>query len=125
VAGDGLILSDGDTWRRRRRIVAPIVHVSRMSEFVPVMVDTARETCERWARLEPLSEIDVLSEMAQLTAEIICRTVFGRHLGRDRALAVAKGFTDYQRCIGQFDLLSLLGVRSGCRGPICHAFTAQ
>ena len=86
------------------------MHVSRLSEFVPVMVDTARETCERWARLEPLAEIDVLSEMAHLTAEIICRTVFGRRLGRDRALEVAKGFTDYQRYVGQFDLLSLLGV---------------
>jgi cytochrome P450 len=110
VAGDGLILSDGDTWRRRRRIVAPIVHISRMSEFVPVMVDTARETCERWARIEPPAEIDVLSEMAQLTAEIICRTVFGRGLGRDRALEVVKGFTEYQHRIGQFDLLTLLGV---------------
>jgi cytochrome P450 len=48
--------------------------------------------------------------MAQLTAEIICRTVFGRHLGRERALEVAKGFTDYQRYVGQFDLLTLLGV---------------
>jgi cytochrome P450 len=110
VAGDGLILSDGDTWRRRRRIIAPIVHISRMSEFAPVMVDTARETCERWARLEPAAEIDVLSEMAQLTSEIICRTVFGRGLGRDRALEVVKSFTDYQHRIGQFDLLTLLGV---------------
>jgi cytochrome P450 len=110
VAGDGLILSDGDVWRRRRRIVAPIVHISRMSEFVPVMVDAARETCERWARLEPPAEIDVLSEMAQLTAEIICRTVFGSELGRDRALEVVKGFAEYQRRVGQFDLLTLLGV---------------
>jgi cytochrome P450 len=67
LPGDGLILSDGDTWRRRRRIVAPILHISRMPEFVPVMVDTARETCERWCRLVPPAEIDVLSEM--LTAE--------------------------------------------------------
>jgi cytochrome P450 len=110
VAGDGLILSDGNTWRRRRRIVAPIVHISRMSEFVPVMVDAVRETCERWARLELPAEIDMLSEMAQLTAEIICRTVFGRGLGRDRALQVVKGFTEYQHRIGQFDLLTLLGV---------------
>jgi cytochrome P450 len=81
-----------------------------MSEFAPVMVDTAREICERWARLEPPAGIDALSEMAQLTAEIICRTVFGRDLGRDRALEVVKGFTEYQHRIGQFDLLSLLGV---------------
>src|SRR5205814_936771 len=28
LLGDGLFISDGDTWRRRRRIVAHIVHVS-------------------------------------------------------------------------------------------------
>jgi cytochrome P450 len=110
LLGDGLFVSDGDIWRRRRRIVAPIVHISRLSEFVPVMVDTAHKTRERWARLDPPGEIDALSEMAQLTAEIICRTVFGRQLGRDRALQVIEGFTDYQRRIGQIDLLSLLGL---------------
>jgi cytochrome P450 len=109
LLGDGLLISDGDTWRRRRRIVAPIVHISRLSEFAPIMVDTARKARERWARLEPSTEIDALSEMAQLTAEIICQTVFGRQLGRDRALEVVEGFTDYQRRIGQIDLPSLLG----------------
>ena len=76
LLGDGLLLSDGDIWRRRRRIVAPIVHISRLAEFVPIMVDTAHKARERWAGLEPLAEIDALSEMAQMAAEIICRTVF-------------------------------------------------
>jgi cytochrome P450 len=111
VAGDGLVVSDGKVWRRRRRIVAPIVHISRMSEFAPIMVDTAHGARERWAaRLSLPAEIDVLSEMAQLTAEIICRAVFGRQLGSDRALQIVKGFSEYQRRVGQFDLLTLLGV---------------
>jgi cytochrome P450 len=110
LLGDGLFVSDGDTWRRRRRIVAPIVHVSRLAEFTPVMVDAAGEACERWAKLAAPAEIDALSEMAQLTAEIICRTIFGRELGRDSALEVVEGFSEYQRRIGQIDLLSLLGL---------------
>ena len=110
LLGDGLFVSDGKTWRQRRRIVAPIVHVSRLAEFAPVMVETACEARERWAELAAPAEIDVLSEMAQLTAEIICRTIFGRHLGRDRALEVVQGFSDYQRRIGQVDIMSLLGL---------------
>jgi cytochrome P450 len=110
LLGDGLFVSHGDIWRRRRRIVAPIVHVSRLAEFVPTMVETAQGTCRRWAGLGPSAEIDALSEMAQLTAEIICRTVFGRQLGRDRALQLVEGFTDYQQRIGQMDYLSLLGL---------------
>jgi cytochrome P450 len=110
LLGDGLLVSDGDTWQRRRRIIAPTVHISRLSEFVPIMVDTARKARERWARLDQPAEIDALSEMAQLTAEIICCTVFGRQLGRDRALEVIEGFTEYQRHIGPIDIMSLLGL---------------
>jgi cytochrome P450 len=110
LLGDGLFVSHGDLWRRRRRIVAPIIHVSRLSEFVPMMVDTAQGACRRWANLGSSAEIDALNEMAQLTAEIICRTVFGRQLGRERALQLVEGFTDYQQRVGQMDYLSLLGL---------------
>jgi len=110
LLGDGLFVSDGNTWRQRRRIVAPIVHVSRLAEFTPVMVETTIETSQRWAQLPPAAEIDALSEMAQLTAEIICRTIFGRQLGRARAQEVVQGFSDYQRRIGQVDLMSLIGL---------------
>jgi cytochrome P450 len=109
LIGDGLFISDGQIWRSRRRTVAPIVHVSRLSEFAPVMVETAREACDRWARLEP-PIIDALAEMAHLTAEIICRTIFGRELGQDHAREIVDGFSEYQRLIDQIDLGSLLGL---------------
>jgi cytochrome P450 len=109
LIGDGLFISDGETWRKRRRIVAPIVHVSRLPEFAPVMAETAAEARDRWARLEPPS-IDALAEMAHLTAEIICRTIFGRQLGREHAHEIVDGFTEYQRVIDQTDLVSLLGL---------------
>src|SRR5688500_17414033 len=109
LLGDGLFISDGDTWRRRRRIVAPIVHASRMAEFAPVMVETALDARARWAGLQPPA-LDMLAEMAHLTAEIICRTIFGRQLGRDHAQQVVHGFSDYQKTIGQIDVISLLGL---------------
>jgi cytochrome P450 len=109
LIGDGLFISDGDTWRKRRRIVAPIVHVSHLSEFAPVMVETAVEARERWAKLNP-PKIDALAEMAHLTAEIICRTIFGRELGRDHAHEIVDGFSEYQRAVDQIDLVSLLGL---------------
>jgi cytochrome P450 len=105
-----LLGDDGAAWRRRRRVVAPVIHVSRLSQFVPVMAETAQATCRRWAGLGPSTEIDVLSEMAQLTAEILCRTVFGRQLGSERALELVEGFSDYQRRVGQIDFFWLLGL---------------
>jgi cytochrome P450 len=110
LLGDGLFISDGETWRRRRRIVAPIVHASRLPLFAPVMIEAAAETAARWARLPPGAPIDALREMATLTAEIICRTVFGRRLGAAHAHAIAAAFSTYQRLVGQIDLPSLLGL---------------
>ena len=110
LLGDGLFISDGELWRRRRRIVAPIVHSSRVPLFAPLMVETAAETAERWARLPPGTPIDALREMATLTAEIICRTIFGPRLGAEHAGEIVAAFSAYQRQVGQIDLTYLLGL---------------
>src|SRR5260370_7781650 len=110
LLGDGLFISDGDTWRRRRRIVAPIVNVSRLPLFAPLMVQAAVETAERWARLPRDMPINALTEMATLTAEIICRTVFGRQLGAEHAAEIVAAFSEYQRLVGQLDLGYFFGL---------------
>jgi len=109
LLGDGLFISEGETWRKRRRMVAPIVHVSRLPKFAPIMVEAAQEVEDRWRKSEGMM-IDVLVESATLTAEIICRTLFGRKLGHDYARQIVDGFSEYQRVIGQTDLISLLGL---------------
>ena len=110
LLGDGLFISDGETWRRRRRIVAPIVHVSHLPLFAPIMVQAALETAERWTGLPRGAPINALTEMATLTAEIICRTVFGRQLGAAHAAEIVSAFSDYQRLIGQLDLAYFCGL---------------
>jgi len=110
LLGDGLFISDGDIWRRRRRIVAPIVHVSHLPLFAPLMVQAASETAERWATSCPDRPINALTEMATLTAEIICRTVFGRQLGAEHAAEIVDAFSEYQRLVGQLDLAYFFGL---------------
>lgn len=110
LLGDGLFVSDGPLWRERRRVVAPVTHVSRLGELAPAITEAAAERREQWRALDPAKPIDVLHEMGQLTAEIICRTIFGRKLGRDAAGTVVAAFAEYQAGIGQTDLMSLLGV---------------
>jgi len=110
LLGDGLFISDGETWRRRRRIVAPIVHVSHLPLFAPLMVQAAGETAERLASLPRDMPINALTEMATLTAEIICRTVFGRQLGAEHAAEIVAAFSEYQRLVGQLDLAYFFGL---------------
>jgi cytochrome P450 len=110
LIGDGLFISDGNIWRQRRRIVAPIVHASRLPLFAPTMVQAAAETAERWTRLPERAPIDALREMATLTAEIICRTIFGPRLGAEHATEVVASFSAYQRVVKNFDLSYMLGL---------------
>jgi cytochrome P450 len=110
LLGDGLFISDGATWRARRRIVAPIVHASHLPTFAPIMAEAASELAERWHDFAAPTPIDALAAMAHLTAEIICRTVFGRRLGVEHASEIVAAFSAYQRHIDQIDLIYLLGM---------------
>ena len=110
LIGDGLFISDGEIWTARSKIVSPIIHGSRVSSFSPIMIETIEEKRREWIARNEGEEIDALSEMAHLTAEIICRTIFGQDLGREFATEVVEAFSDYQRQIDQIDLISLLGL---------------
>ena len=109
LIGDGLFISDGAVWRERRKAVAPLTHISRLAELTPPMTQAAAERLALW-RLTPGQEIDVLGQMAEMTADIICRTIFGSQLGHVAANTVVSAFSEYQSLIGQMDLISLLGL---------------
>lgn len=109
LIGDGLFISDGDVWRKRRRAVAPLTHVSRLAELAPAMTQAAVERLQLWQGAAG-QEIDALGQMAEMTADVICRTIFGAQLGHAAAHTVVSGFSEYQAAIGQMDLISLLGL---------------
>ncbi len=109
LLGDGMFVSDGDLWRQRRELCAPSMRPDLLPLFAPLMIDTSLEMAERWTHLDG-SEIDVLSEMGQLTARIIGRTIFGDDTTLGEAEAVVSGFAAYQRSIEQLDLSSTLGL---------------
>ncbi|MCX7117669.1 MAG: cytochrome P450 [Legionellales bacterium] len=115
LIGDGLFISHGETWRTRRRIVGSVIHGSRVPGFTPSMIEAMVELRDQWMqRFDDSScsmgRIDMLSDMAKLTADVISRAIFGRQLGRDHAHNIAEGFAEYQKNIGPFNLLPLLGV---------------
>ena len=51
-----------------------------------------------------------MGQMAEMTADVICRTIFGAELGHAAATTVVRAFSEYQALIGQMDLMSLLGL---------------
>lgn len=112
LLGDGLFISDGETWAHRRPLVSDIVGKSRrLPGYGAQMAAAAQEMADAWAGGG--GQVDVLTEMGVLTAEIISRTIFGVKLGRQDAEQVIAAFADYQRHIDVFNLGYLMGDDAG------------
>ena len=109
LLGDGLFVSDGDTWRQRRKYCAPAFEIDLLPGFAAIMADSARELADRWAEL-PDGQVDMLNEMARLTARIIGRTVFGDEVADAEAAQVVEGFSEYQHLVEQISFSDAFGL---------------
>ena len=43
IAGEGLFTSDGDLWRRQRKLMSPLFTHSLIAGYAPIMADCARD----------------------------------------------------------------------------------
>ncbi len=81
VFGKGLVTSEGDLWRRQRRLIAPMFTRDQITEFVEVMVEETESMIERWRRRQEDGEtIDLLEETERVTLQVIGRTMFGEDM---------------------------------------------
>jgi cytochrome P450 len=89
VAGQGLLVSEGEQWRRQRRLAQPAFHRQRIAGFVRLMTETINAMLERWQPAAVSGEaIDLAAEMQPLTTTIVWQAMVGRDaLVESRALA--------------------------------------
>lgn len=74
LAGDGLFMSEGELWRRQRRLMAPLFQPAIIGRYAQVMTDTAADVAGRWSDGQ---RVDLAHEMTRVTMEIVARTLFG------------------------------------------------
>jgi cytochrome P450 len=77
VVGNGLLLSEGDTWRAHRRLVQPAFHHDRVAAWGGMMVREADAFVSGWNDGEIR---DIHRDMAALTVSIVARTVLDSRL---------------------------------------------
>lgn len=80
LVGNGLVTSEGEFWRRQRRLAQPAFHRQRISAYGDVMVQYAQRAIETW---KPTERRDVARDMTRLTLEIVVKTLFNADVSND------------------------------------------
>jgi len=78
LLGNGLIVSDGDTWRRSRRMIQPAFSRQNVHRLIELMVECAETRATQWEAVAAAGgTIDVTQEMSDFALELILRCIFG------------------------------------------------
>lgn len=78
VLGEGLLASDGELWRRQRRLIQPAFSHLHHAAMTAVIVQSTQEMLERWRRWEKSGQpVDARGELILLTLDILLRSMFG------------------------------------------------
>ncbi|MBC7869877.1 MAG: cytochrome P450, partial [Chitinophagaceae bacterium] len=78
--GNGLFTSDGEFWKRQRKLMQPAFHTKRIAAYADVMVNYALSLTEKWQTGQTLP-ID--HEMVNLTMHIVTKSLFDLEMGHN------------------------------------------
>ena len=93
VLGNGLLLSEGEFWRRQRKLIQPAFHQERIAAYADIMTDHAQRMLSSWSDGQTL---DIHEAMMHLTLGIVAKTLFDADVSHeaedvDAALTVLMG----------------------------------
>ncbi|HEY2444228.1 MAG TPA: cytochrome P450 [Rhizomicrobium sp.] len=106
---NGLLLVDGEQWRRQRRAVAPMFSRAAVANTARVMKDAADDLVNRLLENTDSGVVDVAQEATGATLDVLQRTIFSQGIG-----AGTDEFRTHMRCyfdsIGRLDPFDVLGL---------------
>ena len=78
LLGNGLIVSDGDIWRRSRRMIQPAFTRGNVHRLLMVMVQCCDSRAAKWAAIIEAGELlNITEETSDFALELIMRSIFG------------------------------------------------
>ncbi len=78
LLGNGLIVSDGDAWRRSRTMIQPAFKAQHVHRLLGVMVECTDRCAVRWARAAEAGEaVNITEETSEFALDLILVSIFG------------------------------------------------
>lgn len=84
--GNGLLISDGDYWKRQRKMMQPAFHTQRINAYAETMVHYTQQMLAEW---QDGQQRDLAHEMMELTLFIVGKTLFDVDM-RQRSAQIAE-----------------------------------
>ncbi len=84
--GQGLLTSEGDFWRKQRRLIQPAFHRDRIAAFAATMIEAGQRHLGAWRTGEPF---DVHADLMRLTMDVAVATLFGSQIEEMETVARA------------------------------------
>lgn len=75
--GNGLFTSQGDFWKRQRKLAAPAFHIKRIQAYADTMVAHTERLLSEWQAGE---QRDISHDMMELTLSVVARTLFNTEI---------------------------------------------
>ncbi|GAA3592544.1 cytochrome P450 [Kineosporia mesophila] len=80
VTGSGLLTSDGEVWRRHRRIMQPAFHHGGLDQVAISTVAAGEQLRDAWDQSSPYAPIDAESAIMRAMLTVVGRTLFADDL---------------------------------------------
>ena len=77
LLGDGLVTSNGELWRRQRKLMSPFFTPRSIEAYASTILNDGQALYERWESLADSQQtVEISDEMMRVTATIILRAMF-------------------------------------------------
>jgi cytochrome P450 len=97
LLGDSVFLTNGDQWKRQRRIIDPAFEGGRLRDTYPAIHAAGVASVARLTTLADGTPQEVEVETSHVAADIIVRTLFSIPIDDQVATEVLDAFRSYQR----------------------------
>jgi cytochrome P450 len=95
--GEGLLINDGEPWKRQRKLIQPAFHAARIAAYADTLVTYTEHAMAEW-RAGQTRWID--HDMMTLTLDIVIKTLFGEQLTPQEREAVGQAVDIGQKQVG-------------------------
>ncbi len=77
ILGQGLVTSEGEFWRKQRKMIQPTFHHSQIEKFITLMTNATDKMIVQWENsAKAQRQINIDEDMKTLTMEIVAQCLF-------------------------------------------------